>query len=345
MPFPFRSAAVRSLVAVPVACLAFCTLATAQPQSRKMFIAGSGPDELWEVTTRAEMAGMPMQMPAQTSQVCLRKDRSQKPESHIPNDEKCKTTNFQVAGNRVTFTVECTGDEPMTGRGDITSTPTSYEGKMEMKTTRRGQSMEMKQAFSGRKVGACTDQSEKVVAGAMAEGQAAQAKACADGLEGLYAPMFYGQGAMCTAQQKQFSDRVAAIGRDGAVYRATYRKVGTQVLGDAFTATRQDRAPARKLACASGVSSADWSFVGSGECDDDVRQYGPRHCGDRSRSPEPVYFGLCSRYVALTRGKPDDAAAAAAAAAQSRAPAPPAQPTTEDAVKQGLDAVRKLLPF
>lgn len=233
----------------------------------------------------------------------------------------------------------------MTGRGDITSTPTSYEGRMEMKTTRRGQAMEMKQAFSGRKVGACTDQSEKVVAGAVAEGQAAQAKACADGLAGLYAPMFYGQGAMCGDQQKLFSDRVATIARDGATYRAAYRKVGGQVLGDAFTATGQDRAAARKLACASGVGGGDWSFVGSGECDDDVRQYGPRHCGDRSRSPEPVFFPLCSRYVALTRGKPDDAAAAAAAAASSRAPAPPAKPTTDDAVKQGLDAVRKLLPF
>jgi hypothetical protein len=336
---------VRSFVAVPVVCLAFCALAAAQPQSRKLFIAGSGPDELWEVTTRAEIAGMPMQMPAQTSQLCLRKDRSQKPESHVPNDDKCKTTSVQTVGNRVTFTVECSGEEPMTGRGDITSTPTSYEGKMEMKSTRRGQAMEMKQAFSGRKVGACTDQSEKVVAAAAADSQAATAKACADGLEGLYAPMFYGQGAMCGAQQQQFSDRVATIARDGAMYRATHKKVGAQVLGDAFTATRQDRAAARKLACASAVSGADWSFVGSGECDDDVRQYGPRHCGDRSRSPEPVFFPLCSRYVALTRGKPDDAAAAAAAAAQSRAPAPPATPTTEDAVKQGLDAVRKLLPF
>lgn len=77
MPFPPRSAARRPLVAIPVLWLAACAIAVAQPQSRNLFIAGSGPDELWEVTTRAEVVGMPMQMPAQTSQMCLRKDRAQ----------------------------------------------------------------------------------------------------------------------------------------------------------------------------------------------------------------------------------------------------------------------------
>ena len=32
-----------------------------------------GPDDLWDVTMKMEIAGMPMQMPEQTTQVCTRK--------------------------------------------------------------------------------------------------------------------------------------------------------------------------------------------------------------------------------------------------------------------------------
>ena len=77
---PLRPPAVRrapslSVIAAASAfALAFAGHAHAQSQTR-MFKAGSGPDELWDVTTKMEMPGMPMALPAQTSQVCLKKDR------------------------------------------------------------------------------------------------------------------------------------------------------------------------------------------------------------------------------------------------------------------------------
>jgi len=40
-------------------------------QGPKTFIAGSGPDDLWEIATKSEMSGM--SIPGQTSQVCIKK--------------------------------------------------------------------------------------------------------------------------------------------------------------------------------------------------------------------------------------------------------------------------------
>ena len=95
-------------------------------------------------------------MPAQTQQVCLKKNR--KAEDAIPTQEDCRVVDSKTVGNKVTFTMDCAGKEPMIVKGEITSTPTSYDGVMHMKSKRKGEDMEMTQTFSGRRAGACTDQ-------------------------------------------------------------------------------------------------------------------------------------------------------------------------------------------
>jgi hypothetical protein len=50
---------------------------------------GQGQDELWEVTTKMEMAGMPMAMPPQTQQICQPKRTGQ-------DEERCR--NSRIAG-------------------------------------------------------------------------------------------------------------------------------------------------------------------------------------------------------------------------------------------------------
>ncbi len=87
---------VRSLRAAPALVLAAAALAFAftptaalaqpgMPGQPKLFKAGSGPDELWDVTFRMEMPGMPMAMPAQTQQTCIKKGKSEK---YIKNDDE-----------------------------------------------------------------------------------------------------------------------------------------------------------------------------------------------------------------------------------------------------------------
>jgi hypothetical protein len=59
-------------------------------------------------------------------------------------------------GNKVSYRMSCTGDEPMEVTGETTYGTNAYEGRMKMTTTSGGQSMEMTQTYSGRRVGDCT---------------------------------------------------------------------------------------------------------------------------------------------------------------------------------------------
>jgi len=116
--------------------------------------SAQGNDDLWEVTVKMEMAGMPMAMPAQTSRVCTGKNR--KDEDYIPKRENCRVTESNRAGNRLTYKMVCEGRDAMTVTGDLTYGNNSYEGKTQMSGKMEGQPMEMAQTFSGKRVGDCT---------------------------------------------------------------------------------------------------------------------------------------------------------------------------------------------
>lgn len=348
---PLRSPALRrapfvSTLAAALA-LAVAGIAYAQPQLRT-FKAGAGPDELWDVTMKMEMPGMPMAMPAQVHQVCLKKNR--KADDTIPRQENCTVTDSKTVGNKVIFTMDCAGREPMTVNGEVSSTPTSYEGKMRMKPKRKGEDMEVTQTFSGRKVGACTDQTEHVIAGARAQGDAAIARTCAEGLDRLNAPMFFGQGAMCASQQKQFCDKVGGVARDlrePAAHRAAVARSNVETVKQALQSCRHDYAAATAVACGKAAQTKDWAFLGTGWCDPEVRTAGPTHCRGRDyylvdRSLIP----MCNRYAFLTKGSvPSGGVAAARGSAGSGQPRAAPEPSTPDPMKQGVDAVRRLLPF
>jgi uncharacterized protein DUF3617 len=111
-------------------------------------------DDLWEVTMKMEMPGMPMAMPAQVHRVCVSK--SHKDEDLIPKRDNCKVLESSKSGNKLAYKMACTGAEPMTVSGEMTYAATSYEGRMRMVTQSGGQSMEMGQTFVGKRVGDCT---------------------------------------------------------------------------------------------------------------------------------------------------------------------------------------------
>jgi hypothetical protein len=358
------------------AILFAATTALAQPgmgPQTKLFKIG-GPDELWDVTMKMEMPGMPMAMPAQTHQMCLKKDR--KGEDAIPKQENCRTTDVRTVGNKVTFAMECTGKDPMTGRGEITSTPTAYDGRMQVKSTRRGEEMEMTQTFSGKKVGACTDESEKVVANAKAAGDAQLATICRQGIDSLQYELFAGRDAACASQRKPFCDKVIGLGRDmrePAAFKAVVAKSSMDYVQGSFRTCNVNLAETSKAACGKGLSSKDWAFVGSGNCDDEVRTAAPTYCQGRDYYlVDKSLTSLCNRYARLTRGPgaattggEPGAPGAAPAGGKAGAPqapmqgsttqnataqgtntqtAPPAAPKA-DPVQQGVETLRKLLPF
>jgi osmotically-inducible protein OsmY len=132
-------------VAVAGAVLALAMAPAAQAQ---------GADDLYEVTVRMEMVGMPMQMPAMTQRSCVKKGASDA--DAVPHQDNCTVTNARRDGNKVTFSMACTGRDAMTGNGEMTYAGDGYAGTIRLKGKMEGQDMEMTQAITGRRVGACT---------------------------------------------------------------------------------------------------------------------------------------------------------------------------------------------
>ena len=117
-------------------------------------VLAQGADDLYEVTVRMEMVGMPMQMPAMTQRSCVKKGASDA--DAVPHQDNCTVTNARRDGNKVTFSMVCTGREAMTGNGEMTYAGDGYAGTIRLKGKMEGQDMEMTQAITGRRVGACT---------------------------------------------------------------------------------------------------------------------------------------------------------------------------------------------
>jgi len=136
----------RYLSSAGVVLVSIAALAAASP------VAAQGKDDLWEVSSKMEMPGMPMAMPAQVNRVCLGKNR--KDEDLIPRQDNCRVVDSKRTGNRLTYRMECTGSEPSTIVGDLTFGNNAYDGQMRMTMTKTNDTMNM--ALSGRRIGDCT---------------------------------------------------------------------------------------------------------------------------------------------------------------------------------------------
>lgn len=353
-PLHFGRRLCACILAVSAVLLAFVPAsAQAQPKGRPApaVAAGAGADkgELWETTVSMSMAGF--SMPAQTHSVCLGKNATD--EDKIPKSDNCRVTESRRVGNTHRFKMTCTGREPMTAEGEFTYTADGYEGRMKM-VSRDG---EMNQTISARKRGECTGTIQAQARAMQAQAKEAEAQAaaqtaevCARGIAELTPELFFQPGALCADRREAFCGEVRGLGesmRTASGYAAA--RARGRNLKAAYASCELDLAPVTLAACKDGVASGNWRFVGSGNCDDDVRAAGPRYCNTGpSRSPDPQYFALCSRYVSLTRGTAEaDAAPAtnAPAAAAPKAPVGDIGSSTQDAVNKGINALRKLLPF
>jgi len=132
------------VVVSTVALAAYCLPAAAQ-----------GTDELWEITMKMEMPGMPMAIPPQVSKVCVAKGAND--ENFVPKQQgECKSVDSKRVGNKYTFRMVCDGKNKMTANGEITFKDGAYDGRMEMAGMMEGQPMNMNQTYAGKRVGTCT---------------------------------------------------------------------------------------------------------------------------------------------------------------------------------------------
>lgn len=117
----------------------------------------AGLDDLWEMTSKVEMPGMPMAMPPQTVKVCTPKGKQA--DSMVPREGNCKVQDLKQTGNKTTFKIACGGPDPMTGSGEIvTLGPDAYKGTTHISTNAGGQRVTMTNSFSAKRVGSCTAQ-------------------------------------------------------------------------------------------------------------------------------------------------------------------------------------------
>ncbi len=115
----------------------------------------SQPGDLWEVTSKMSMQGMPYDMPANTLKVCAAKNVAEPPGS--TNDERgCANSEIKKVDNKVTFKSVCAGPPAMTGEGEIIFEGTdSYTGTI--KYVIEGGSMTIN--LTGKKIGGCDNPS------------------------------------------------------------------------------------------------------------------------------------------------------------------------------------------
>jgi hypothetical protein len=111
----------------------------------------------WEVTMQMQMANMPMQMPEMKTTQCVTEAQLKDPASAVPsasarNNASCKVSDYKVVDNMVSWKVACTGQETMTGTGEMTFTGDTYVGLMKLMMAQG----EMSMKTSGKRLGDCT---------------------------------------------------------------------------------------------------------------------------------------------------------------------------------------------
>jgi hypothetical protein len=112
---------------------------------------------LWEITGEAEMAGMPMKLPPQTTRQCYTEQDVARAENTVPksNNGNCKISNYQLKGNTASWTIECSGQMAIRGTGTMTIEPTHYTGSMKSVMQGPNGTMEMTNRWKARRIGEC----------------------------------------------------------------------------------------------------------------------------------------------------------------------------------------------
>jgi uncharacterized protein DUF3617 len=139
-----------------VAACAALSIALAPRAHAATAAAAREPGDMWEVTSRMSMAGVPMQMPAQTHKVCSPKTWTEPPGAKA--DERCETLDFRNTPTKSTWKMRCPGPPAMTGEGEITRTGTdAWTGTMKLTSDEGAMTM----TLTGRRVGDCDAAAER----------------------------------------------------------------------------------------------------------------------------------------------------------------------------------------
>ncbi len=264
--------------------------------------------EKWEITTKMSMEGFAM--PASTSSVCTLPGQDE--ENFIPKQDDCDVSQVKNTGNKTTFKMVCTGDEPMTGTGEFDRTGTdAYKGRVRLAgQDEDGESYSMDLQFAGRKTGACNYVSGKAMA-AKAEAMADQAtnKVCEDSARKMEYVLFFGEPAagipadMAACKSKTallcgHSTTVMNEMRQPAKFREYHRSTGGKWRKSA-TLCKQNPQATADTAFRNAVAARDFRFVADhfDQFEAEARKFAGVRCTGRDLTSMSKldFFPVCQR--------------------------------------------------
>lgn len=314
-----------------VSTLAFCWIAAASSGVR-----AEGTDELWEITTQMNLNGMSMPIPA--VQQCIAKGGSYQPEARGKSD--CQITDLKTSGGTVSWKMQCTGKEPMTGSGEMTRTADAMNGSFHVVTAHG----EMNQTLAGRRVGACDaaaarQKRDAQVESVRSQGQAAMQQACDGQIQQLAATagnagdpqgrLFHGDGMCASFQPKLCSAALAAA--------ATYEGFPAYLAGGPLVAEcKIDVEKQRATLCPKAVGDQNWNFVGA-QCPEERARVNAKDCSGFGLDYTADMARPNAAKCRALRGSPPAAAQAPAAP-----PVPAEKPKDNSTAGQVMDAAKKL---
>lgn len=306
-------------------------------------VHAQGSDELWEVSTQMNMAGLPPGMGGATQRVCRDKDPKKEPASR-KDMEGCKVTDMKESGNRFTMTMACPQGTAVIDQ-TYNAARTEYKGTMRM-TSRDG---EMTMNMSGRKVGSCDaakaraemaasaaamqQQANKAQADANAMMQRSkdeQAKQCRTALDNMDAN-FIKLVAACKPQQAEFCKRYQT---PEGFLKAKGSEQAAEMCG-------VDRDRLQTSLCARAVKEEHLPYLGR-YCPVEAKPYAQQHCAGRdfTSAPRDKYSEFCRAYLANRELQEPGASASAPQPAGSQADK--AKQAVTDGVQQGINKIKGL---
>ena len=107
----------------------------------------------YQITSKTEMPGMPMQMPAMTFEQCMTK---QDPVAVQQDQGGCTIKDQKIKGNTVSWVMECNQQgQVTTGKGEMKYSGTSFDGLFEFSVAAPTGNMTMTTKTHGERIGDC----------------------------------------------------------------------------------------------------------------------------------------------------------------------------------------------
>ena len=114
-------------------------------------------DGRWEVRMDMSMPGMPVGMPSSTTIECITPKDAEDPQNATPHGRggptaaDCKVSDYKVEGNKVSWSMKCTGRDAMSGTGALVYAGDTYTGVVKMASGRETMTLR----YKGKRLGDC----------------------------------------------------------------------------------------------------------------------------------------------------------------------------------------------